>query len=101
MNKITITINFNWNAIMPQIAECLNDIVAFGYTPQEIDEVLADPHNWTEHPIFRRQEFHYEHARFTLTDLCNMVELLTGSDTTFANELRNRVKGLLVEEVAA
>lgn len=98
--KLTVQINVNWPALMPQIAECIQDILNFGYTLREIATILEDRYNWTENAIFRRQEFNYENARFTLTQLCNMVEMLAGSDTEFADELRNRVKGLLMEVAA-
>jgi hypothetical protein len=52
---------------------------------------MKDPYNWTESAFFAGQEFNYEGARFTLTQLCNIVELLTGSDTAFAEALRKRI----------
>ncbi|MUT66051.1 hypothetical protein [Paenibacillus sp. NEAU-GSW1] len=98
---ITVQINVNWSILMPQLADCIKDLTSFGYTMEDINKSLSDRHNWTESNLFRRQEFNYENARFTLTQLCNLVELLTGNDLSFLDELRGRIQGLLREVVAA
>lgn len=88
---LNIMINVNWAALLPQIEERLNEVIAEGYSPEEFEKAMTDPHNWTESAFFAGQEFNYEGARFTLTQLCNIVELLTGSDTAFAEALRKRI----------
>lgn len=84
----------------PQITEHIHDLRSQGHTYADMLKALSDRHEWTESWMFTKEEFNYEHARFTMTQLCNAVELLTGSDLAFADGMRERIVGLVEYEAS-
>lgn len=83
-----------------QITEHIQDLRGQGYTYTDMLKALSDRHKWTESWMFRKEEFNYENAEWTLTQLCNTVELLTGSDLAFADGMRERIVGLVEYEAS-
>jgi len=74
--------------LRPQIRECINGLMAFGYTHEEILVTLNKRYGWTESSLFRSEKFNYEHATFTLTQLCNLADLFGFEEQKFADDLR-------------
>lgn len=97
----TVTLELNWNHLRPQVEEMM---IESQYSLEEIKEALQ-PEVWSVSAPFEKEKFWYEHAEFTLTELCNVVELLTGDDRTFCELLRLKlletVDKLMEQEVAA
>lgn len=84
-----------WQHLQPQITEFIADLHSQGWTDAEIAKSLDNRMYWVTEAPFRGEVFNYESAKFTLQALCNTVELLTGSDTAFVNELNGHVRSLL------
>lgn len=83
-----------WNYLEPLIVEFLDDVRAQGYTDEEIRESILSP-EWTEERPFAGETFHYQKSRFTLSQLVQMVELITGSCSAFKKRLAENIASLL------
>lgn len=81
--------------LTPQLKEVIADRMSEGWTHEELAKSIQSPYHWTESRPFRLEKFNYEGAEFTINQLCNIVEMLTGSDTKFAETLRLHVVSLL------
>lgn len=84
-----------WTHLKPQLTEFIADLHSQGWTDVEIMDKLSNREYWVTEAPFKTEVFNYESARFTLHQLCNTVELLNGSDTTFLNELNGNIRALL------
>lgn len=84
-----------WNHLKPQLSEFIGDLHSQGWTDSEIMDKLQNRQYWVTEAPFRDELFNYESARFTLHQLCNIFELLTGSDETFLNALNWNIRSLL------
>ena|SRR5690606_4103297 len=83
-----------WEHLKPQLTEFIADLHSRGWTDAEIMDKLSNEYWVTEAP-FKGEVFNYESARFTLQQLCNMYEMLTGSDETFVKALNLNIRSLL------
>ncbi len=83
----------NWTALLEQIKEYLDDK---GYIREDIIYLLSK-RDWLDNPPFKTATFHYEGEDFSIPSLCKLVEMLTGNNASFAEELRQRILGLSLE----
>jgi hypothetical protein len=84
-----------WQNLKPQLSEFIADLHSQGWTDAELSDKLNNRLYWVTEAPFRGEVFNYESARFTLHQLCNIVDMLTGSDTAFVNELNGHIRSLL------
>lgn len=84
-----------WTHLKPQLTEFITDLHSQGWTDAEIMDKLSNREYWVMEAPFKNEVFNYESARFTLHQLCNMCEMLTGSDETFLNTLNANIRALL------
>ncbi|CAM4100873.1 hypothetical protein L1N85_10885 [Paenibacillus alkaliterrae] len=84
-----------WDHLESQIAEFIQDLNGRGWKNEEIEQSLSNRLYWVTEAPFRGEVFNYESARFTLHQLCNIVDMLTGSDQSFVDELRGHINSLL------
>jgi hypothetical protein len=90
-----------WNHLKPQLSEVIADLHNKGWTDAELLEKLNNREYWVTLEPFRSEVFNYENAKFTLLELSNIFEMVTGSDTAFLNELNSHVRSLLNVEYEA
>jgi hypothetical protein len=94
---LNIILNPNWNVLLPQIEEVIKEKLSAGWDLEEINKMLSRVDYWDVSPLFKGEIFNYENARFTLQQLMNMVELLTGNDAEFSEVMRLKVKNVVVD----
>ena len=84
-----------WSHLKPQLSEFIGDLHSQGWTDAEIMDKLQNSQYWVTEAPFRGEVFNYESARFTLQQLCNLYEMLTGSDEIFLQALNWNIRSLL------
>jgi len=90
-----------WQHLKPQLSELIRDLHFKGWTDTELMDKLNNREYWVTLAPFSGEVFNYESARFTLHQLCNIFEMLTGSDNTFLNSLNWNIRSLLSVEYEA
>lgn len=90
-----------WSHLKPQLSEFIGDLHSRGWTDAEILEKLNNREYWVTLAPFNTEVFNYENAKFTLLQLCNVFEMLTGSDYAFLNSLNWNIRSLLSVEYEA
>jgi len=89
----------NLSILEPQLREHINELLEKGYTYGELLSLINRP-NWNESSIYTKEIFNFKTARFTITQLIDTAELITGK-VDFPDELRKRIVRLIEQEAKA
>lgn len=84
------------NHFRPQIVSIIADKFSQGYTARELTEPLSNRLWWWQDDLYSTEKLHCDSAEMTVQGWCNAVELITGSDLAFLEELRLCYTGVIM-----